>query len=108
MMEIGVRVTFGGEFGEEYENLVTVFNNVLELGITSCQLSVWDEEHISDDLWTMAVKVLGRVGLSMFCISIDVAKKRTCIHWLKTLSLQSLILRIKSVISLMYKFLYNV
>jgi hypothetical protein len=24
----------------------------------------------------MAVKVLGRVGLSMFCISIDVAKKK--------------------------------
>ena len=65
MMEIGVRVTFGGEFGEEFENLVTVFNNVLELGITSCQLSVWDEEHISDEAAAYVKECIDKTGIKV-------------------------------------------
>ena len=49
MMEIGVRVTFGGELDKNNEDLAEVFNKVLDMGIHSCQLSVWDEEHITEE-----------------------------------------------------------
>ena len=65
MMEIGVRVTYGGEFGEEYEDLMKGFGKVLDMGITSCQLSVWDEEHITDEKAAYVKECIDKTGIKV-------------------------------------------
>ena len=61
MMEIGVRVTFGGE----YEDLIEAFNKVLGMGLTTCQLSVWDEAHITDEQAAYVKECIDKTGIKI-------------------------------------------